>query len=183
MEIEGKIAEILNNPMYVTAVMAVIAFLTVLLLYFLMGRKKKSIRQKVNKSKAIVEEDVNKEEAKEYCLVVDENTRSFDVEEITVTELEKVKNANPDGIGRQWNYEKYELYYLFRNKKGDLSPVNVPQTLDTPPSLLYEALSQEDTEIIFDVRKEEGAFAKYGPYLIVAGIAAFVIIATMQQGG
>lgn len=119
----------------------------------------------------------------ELCLIVDANSRSFGTEEISLYDLQKVKEANDNGIGRQWNYEGKDVYYLFRNKDMVLSPIMMPVTLETPPSLLYEALSQEDTEIIFDVRKDEGKFAKYGPYLIVAGIAAFVIVATMQKGG
>lgn len=120
---------------------------------------------------------------KEWCLVVDCKTRSRDLEEILVTDLEKAKAANPNGLGRQWYYERYEVYYLFRNKEGLLLPVNMPQTLNNPPPKLYRALGQEPNDLIYDVREKKNVLATYGYYIAVLLVAAFVMIGTMQQGG
>ena len=167
---------ILNNPIFATIAMAILAGVAIGIWFFVRKKKGKHRRAaKQSQTEIKVLDEYN-------CLVVDEKTRGFGLEIIPFADLEKIKGNNDKGIGRQWYYDKYEVYYLFRKDDGEYAPVEVPQTLKEPPSFLYGALQQFHTEKVYDMTVKEGIFAKYGPYLVVAGIAAFVIVATMQGG-
>jgi hypothetical protein len=116
------------------------------------------------------------------CLVMDIKTRSYGPEFIKEKQLIKLRDG-PTGLGRQWYYGLQSVYWLVRDLTGKLSPVEVPQTLEHPPGELWEALQQEDAEIIFDMTKEQHLLEKYAPYLVMFGISFFALIVFVTQGG
>ncbi len=172
----------LSNPVVITILLASAAGI-LLFTYWLIGDLKK--KKKKARLLEVVPGDAEAPgvvEDKIACLVVDVVTRSYQVEYIPLSDMDACKLGNEEGIGRQWNYNGVDVYYLFRDKDAAIHPITPPETLDNPPSELYKVQHQDNSEIFFDVTAAEGVIAKYGWFFAVAVVAAFVIIATTQKG-
>jgi hypothetical protein len=84
-------------------------------------------------------------------------------------------------LGRKWLRDGQWLYALNRLEGGIYKPVDVPMTLNDPPSELYRALQQDETAITYDMKETQGILQKYGHIIWIGAIAAVIIFILMAN--
>jgi len=93
--------------------------------------------------------------------------------------------ATHANLGRKWLRDGKWMYALNKTDTGAYKPVQVPMTLNDPPSELHRALQQQETGIVFNVEMSESVFGKYGPFIwigIIGAVAIFLLMANRGGG-
>ncbi len=88
-------------------------------------------------------------------------------------------------LGRKWLREGKWIYALNKRIDGRYKPVEVPVTLDDPPSELHRALQQYEVPIVYNFEESKGLLQKWGHIIMFCGVAAvalFILIAQNIQG-
>jgi hypothetical protein len=88
-------------------------------------------------------------------------------------------------LGRKWLRDGKWVYALNKLVNGSYRPVQVPLTLQDPPSELHRALQQHEIDIIFNVEESKGLLQKWGSIIFICGlalVAVFILIAQNIQG-
>jgi len=88
-------------------------------------------------------------------------------------------------LGRTWLRDGKWIYALNKTVSGEYRPIQVPLTLQDPPSELHRALQQQETGIVFNVDEGEGLFKKWGPiiWIGIIGIVVIFILIANRAGG
>jgi hypothetical protein len=89
-------------------------------------------------------------------------------------------------LGRRWEYNGEWVYSVVRLVTGKYVPTQQYMTLslDNPPERLHRALQQQETEAFYRVRDNRSVLAKYGAYLLFAGVVIVILFlwgANMMQ--
>lgn len=185
MSIETISKFIQNNP-YLTAGIAIAAAGLISLIIWLISKfipHSKSLRQEesieISEPINIPKKEVSKvTDIDVDCLVADAKSRSYEIEKLKLSILAQCKENNSAGIGRQWDYEGKPVYWLYRTKEGQLSPIIPDTTLENTPSELYSILNiyHAVEGICRSVLLKESVFQKYGWFFAMGGAALFAMV-------
>jgi hypothetical protein len=84
-------------------------------------------------------------------------------------------------LGRKITEDGQAIYAIVRTGAATWRPLNIPMTLDEPPSKLYRALQQQEVGIVFDVTVEESFWGKWWYALLLAGVIAFIMFVVIME--
>lgn len=90
-------------------------------------------------------------------------------------------------LGRRWFRDNEWRYSIVRLTNGKCIPTQQFMTLSlkNPPERLHRALQQEETESFYKPRDNRSLLAKYGAYLLFAGVVIVILFlwgANMMKG-
>ncbi len=108
--------------------------------------------------------------------IYDNVTRTIRNEELPVDAIKQIR-TDYGNLGRRWLRDGEWLYEMVRLTAGDYVPVQkyISLSLKNPPERLHRALQQEETESYYRPRDNRGILAKYGSYLLFAGVVVVIL--------
>lgn len=117
--------------------------------------------------------------------VYDNDKRTIYNDKIKAADVRQIRQKYGN-LGRTWLRDGKWIYALNKLTSGEYRPVQVPTTLQDPPSELHRALQQQETSIVFNVDESEGILKKYGAIIwiaIIGAVCIFILIAQKMTGG
>ena len=118
--------------------------------------------------------------------IYDNSARTVASGMLTANEVRQVRK-DYGNLGRRWFRDGRWLYAVVRLVDGKCVPLQQYMTLSlkNPPERLHRALQQEETEAFYKPRDSRSILAKYGAYLLFAGIVVVILFlwgANMMKG-
>lgn len=118
--------------------------------------------------------------------IYDNATRTVKNAMLDATSVRKIRQTYGN-LGRRWFRDGEWRYAIVRLMSGECIPLQqfMVLSLKNPPERLHRALQQEETESFYKPRDNRSALAKYGPYLLFAGVVIVILFlwgANMMQG-
>ena len=94
-------------------------------------------------------------------------------------ELEYIEK--PEGKIRR--YGDRPVYFMVRNKNGNLKPRNRPDAIDTPPEKLYRALNWPEVPLLFKIEASFMDKLQTGATVILVVVMIFFIFIVLSEKG
>ncbi len=118
--------------------------------------------------------------------IYDNATRTVKNAMLDAASVRKIRQEYGN-LGRRWFRDGEWRYAIVRLTSGDCIPLQqfMNLSLKNPPERLHRALQQEETESFYRPRDNRSTLAKYGPYLLFAGVVIVILFlwgANMMQG-
>lgn len=109
--------------------------------------------------------------------VYDTVSRTISTETISGETIKNIKDTYGN-LGRMWNKDGERLYAFVKLNEDDYKPAEryFDMSRENPPSRLYRALTQPSTAMVFDVRAPSQFMRKWGPVLLFAAGALFIMM-------
>lgn len=108
--------------------------------------------------------------------IYDNRTRTVYNADLPAADVRQIRR-DFGNLGRMWFYNNEWRYAIVRKNDSTCEPIQrfMASSLNNPPERLHRALQQEETESYYNPRDNRGILAKYGAYLLFAGIAIGVL--------
>jgi len=156
-------------------------------IWFDRRRSKKAIN-KLTQAKANNLPETKEPEKPDFTVdarIYDNSMRTVYLGEVHRNDIENTQKACGN-LGRKYIYEGKSVYALVKKITGEFVPMGfyLSHSMDNPPARLFDALQQQETHIIYDVRSEKGLLQKLGPILLfVFGVLFVAFMMVMQNRG
>ena len=118
--------------------------------------------------------------------VYDNSTRTVKNETIPADAVRQMRH-DFGNLGRRWYRDGHWRYAVVRLTSNTYIPVGeyMDLSLKNPPERLHRALQQQETATFYKPRDNRGLLAKYGHYLLFAGVVIVILFlwgANMMKG-
>jgi hypothetical protein len=118
--------------------------------------------------------------------IYDNATRTIKNGMLSAKEVRNIREKYGN-LGRRWYQDGDWRYAIVRLNDGTCKPVQhyMSASLKNPPERLHRALQQEETETFYKPRDNRSVLAKYGHYILFAGVVIVILFlwgANMMNG-
>lgn len=118
--------------------------------------------------------------------IYDNATRTIKNGMLPANEVRSIREKYGN-LGRRWFQDGEWRYAIVRLTDGTCKPVQMymSASLKNPPERLHRALQQEETETFYKPHDNRGVLAKYGHYILFAGVVIVILFlwgANMMNG-
>jgi hypothetical protein len=174
---------------FLIVIVGVIGIAVFFIVRFIMKLRKRSRKQKADRTNdiSVVPSDVQEEKITKEGII---NARIYDAQHRSRS-LRHVELIKGKDYGRQFLCGTNLVFALkkdddyIKNKCDFLMPITPPKSMEHPPSELYEALqTKEDVAEVLGNRDESGDKIKLGLLVLAACVALFIMfMAIYKKGG
>lgn len=171
-----------TSPFYIVIVAGVIVVSTGYLLYTLLKKHRIAPAKRPQPSKAQAAA-VTTPQAPQNPIdrFVEVEARVYDNETRTVynatiaADIVRQIRKEYRNLGRTWIRDGKKVYALNKRENGTYAPVIPTETMEQPPSMAHEAITQPEVDVVFDVSQERNFLQKYGHILLFTGAVIFIM--------
>ena len=145
----------------------------VLIPYYIISRRKGKVAQ-ANDNRTVEEKEEEVNLPPVECRIYDTDLRLACNTQISGAEAMKIREKSGN-LGRKWLKDGKWVFALTKDKSGEYKPVDIPFTMEDPPSSLHRALMQQAVDEYYDMTPDKNFLQQHGKILLFVGAVLFLL--------